>query len=148
MHQPPDQILHQVLDGRRLRDVEVQTAHFAIALPQPAQQEPPQHVICADQGEGIVEKLRQHNEVDPHIVLPRTVHLMGGVLVQKQQLTGAKGHRRATLNVMDRLSRAHIHDLHIVVGMHGKRCKPGMRPDRDQFPFGQQFFAVDQKRAA
>ena len=40
---------------------------------------------------------------------------------------------------MCRLTPAHIHHFHIIMGMLRKMNEPGMGPDRDLLPFFQQF---------
>ena len=93
-------------------------------LPQAAEEEVSQHVVGADELQGIVKKLGQHNEVHPHVLRPGPLHLVHRVLVEEQQLPRPQGQGRAAVDPVHRLAAAHVHDLHVVVGVGREGGEP------------------------
>ena len=70
---------------------------------------------------------------------------MGGSLIQHEQIPLFQGYLDSSIDHMVGAAPAHIHDLHIIVGMRWKRRKPGMRPYIDELSFSQHLLAVHDK---
>ena len=146
--QAPHQVLHQVLHGGLPRHLEVQVADAPAPLAQAAQEKIPQHVVGAGELQGKIEKLGQHDKVHPHVLHPGPLHLVGGVLVQKQQLPGLQCQGRPAVDRVDRPAAAHVHDFHVVVAVGGELGKPGVGPQGNELPVGQELLAVHGQGAA
>ena len=148
MHEAPHQVFHQILHGEHIRNQKMQVIPARPVLPQAAQQEFAQYIVRSDQGQRIIEELREHDEIGTYIFFAGPLHAMHGVLIEKQQLTRPQCQGRISLDMMDRLSAAHVYDLHVVVAVHGKTGKARVGAQGDELSIGQQFVAVDDKAVA
>ena len=148
MHEAPHQIFHQILHGEHIRDQKMQMVPARSRLPQAAEQEFAQYIVGSDQGQRIIKELRVHDEIGAYVFPAGPLHAMHGVLIEKQQLARSQRQGRIAFDMVDRLSAAHVYDLHVVVAVHGKTGKARVGAQGDELSIGQQFVAVDDKAVA
>ena len=86
MHEAPHQVFHQILHGEHIRNQKMQVIPARPVLPQAAQQEFAQYIVRSDQGQRIIEELREHDEIGAYVFFAGPLHAMHGVLIEKQQL--------------------------------------------------------------
>ena len=80
----PDQVFDQILHREQPGGVKLQRQRRGILLCQTVQKEVAHAVAFPQHSEGGVEKLRQHDDVDPNILLPRRKDLMAARLIEEE----------------------------------------------------------------
>ena len=86
----------------------------------------PHNVILLYHLKCLMEKLRQHDKVDRHILPPGRQNLLSGIGIQKQQFSLLQLHTHTTVDDMRRCTGAHIDNLDIVMRMFRKTHKSCM----------------------
>ena len=143
----PDQVFHQILDGRYVRDLKMKVSRRPAAVFQAVHQETAQRrLLVPHHPERAVEKFRKDDEVDGNVFSAGGQDLLPGAGAQEKQLSLPEKDLLPVDNVGG-LSRAHVNDLYVIVRMLRKTDETGVGAHGNQPAGFQQLPAVDNIRA-